>query len=99
MQDHGLYPIREDVWWVERHEEGKLEIRGSYRENLPGWRVRIDILDERLEQRYNYDEFVKLPKTASRDEVARKAISQITRFFERVTNFWLPNLSEAFKPE
>ena len=68
---------------------------GDYNKQAQRWEVRLRITDEQLRQRYDYCEFVKLPETASKDEACRAGISQITRWFGRLNDFWLPILAGA----
>ena len=95
MRNQDLLPINEQDWFIESNLSGQMKLTGSYNKTLQGWQVRLQITDERLRQQYDYSEFVKLSETASKDEVLRAAICQITRWFGRVNDFWLPMLAEV----
>ena len=96
MGNQDLPPIREQDWFVERNSSGKIVLKERYNKQVQRWEVRMQITDERFQQEYDYCEFVKLPETASKDKVRRAAISQITRWFGRLNDFWLPILATRF---
>ena len=97
MDERNLPPIREQDLWVANCNAGKLELTASYNRTAQCWRVRLKITDERVREAYDYCEHIKLPETAPKYEVLRAAVSQITRWFRRVSDVWLPILAEAVK--
>ena len=75
-----------------------VEIARCWLKNRQHWRVRVSVSDRVVGKSYDYYEVVKLPETASKEEVYRTVAPRVVPAFQRLNIVWLPSILDLLRP-